>query len=144
TKKPAPPEVAKTTPTPGPEVKTSTSLGPQSDRVAPPRMGGEGVILVAPIPYFKPRPDYPKNAMKNGLKGSVVVRVVVSATGAIIEAKVSQSSGSVMLDEAARRGVLMWKFHPGRQASGNVTTAVDVPIDFTLPNLNANGGEYVK
>ena len=133
-KPPAPPEIAKTTPAPGRDIKKSTALGPKSDHFAPPRPGGEGIILVAPIPYIKPRPAYPIKAMQNGLEGTVVVRVLISATGTILETKISKSSGSAMLDEAARQGIMQWKFHPGRQASGAVTTAIDVPIEFTLPN----------
>lgn len=108
--------------------------GPQSDHVAAARSGGEGAILVAPIPYYKPHPPYPKDALKSGQQGRVVVRIVVSASGKITGVAVVQSSGIPALDEAATKGVMVWRFNPGRQASGAVSTSTDVPIDFTINN----------
>jgi protein TonB len=112
----------------------AASEGPPSDHVAAPRSGGEGAILVAPIPYYKPHPPYPKDALKSGQHGRVIVRIVVAASGKITGVAVVQSSGVPALDEAATRGVMTWRFNPGRQASGAVSTSTDVPIDFTLDN----------
>lgn len=110
----------------------SAAAGPTADHVAAPQSGGEGSILVAPLPYFKPRPPYPREAERQGLSGRVVLRMVIMANGRISGVAVVTSSGSPLLDEAARRGVMQWKFNPGRRASGPVDTTVDIPVDFTL------------
>ncbi|MCX8500861.1 MAG: energy transducer TonB, partial [Alphaproteobacteria bacterium] len=112
--------------------------GPVRSRITAPSSSSEGTVLVAPLPIYHPRPPYPKLAEAQGLTGRVVIRVLVSTEGKILRAEVAKSSGSNMLDEAARRGVLSWKFKPGRQASGAVNTAVDIPIDFTLDDGRAS------
>ena len=117
---------------------TPAISGPVRTRITAPSSSSEGTVLVAPLPIYHPRPPYPKLAEAQGLTGQVVIRVLVSTEGKILKAEVAKSSGSNMLDEAARRGVMGWKFTPGRQASGTVTTAVDIPIEFKLDDGKAS------
>jgi TonB family protein len=46
-------------------------------------------------------PDYPRAAMETGQTGGVIVRVGISETGAVTDAKVMVTSGSPILDKAA-------------------------------------------
>lgn len=116
-------------------VSGATSLiGPQSDHNASPRSGGEGAILVAPIPYYKPQAPYPQDAQRKGQSGSVLLRVIVAANGQIKGVAIAESSGFPALDAAAQKNMWTWRFTPGRQASGPITTAVNATVEFTLPN----------
>ncbi|MDI9409368.1 MAG: TonB family protein [Candidatus Pacebacteria bacterium] len=117
---------------------SSSLVGPKRDHIAAAGGGSEGTVLVAPLPIYNPKPPYPKLAESQGLTGVVVIRVLVSTKGTIIRTEIVKSSGSHMLDEAARRGVMEWKFNPGRQASGAVNTAIDIPIDFTLDDIKGS------
>lgn len=78
-------------------------------------------------------PDYPIQAVRAGIQGSVLLKVLVSATGQPIEVVVQRSSGSRLLDDAARRHVLAaWRFHPAMR-NGHATEAwALVPVHFRL------------
>ena len=88
---------------------------------------GWGVAGLANTP-----PAYPLAARRSGAEGRVVLRVWVSAGGAVEAVTVAVSSGHELLDEAARRGVAGWRFVPGRLAGVPVAASVDVPVVFRL------------
>lgn len=68
----------------------------------------EGVIRGNAI--YKVTPDYPREARKAGISGDVVVRILISQTGDVIEAKAE--GGPPELHEAAVEAALQWKFKP--------------------------------
>ena len=67
-----------------------------------------------------------------GETGRVVLRVLVTATGAPERVELRTSSGSLRLDGAALEAVQRWKFVPARQGDTPVPAWVLVPILFTL------------
>jgi protein TonB len=79
-----------------------------------------------------PPPRYPSTARRRGLEGRVVLRVHVDADGTANRVEVMESSGHALLDRAARRAVLRWRFVPARLAGVPVTGTVDVPVTFRL------------
>ena len=64
-----------------------------------------------------PKPEYPWAARRRGEEGRVMLRVRVSAQGTALAVEIAQSSGSALLDEAARDAVLRWRFVPARRGS---------------------------
>jgi protein TonB len=65
---------------------------------------------------------YPREAALAGLEGSVRVRVVVDTAGRVSDCFVLQSSGHVILDQAACDGMRRFaKFTPASDASGSLT-----------------------
>jgi protein TonB len=60
------------------------------------------------------------------------LRVQVTAAGEPASVNILNSSGFFRLDQAARRAVMDWKFHPGRAAGLPVPSEVDVPVHFKL------------
>jgi protein TonB len=52
--------------------------------------------------------------------------------GAALSVHILKSSGYFRLDQAARRAVEHWRFHPGMTAGISVSSEADVPIRFTL------------
>ncbi|MEX2449841.1 MAG: energy transducer TonB [Rhodospirillales bacterium] len=77
-------------------------------------------------------PDYPERARRNAFEGRVIVRVQVSAAGTSESARVIESSGYDILDEAARAAVMQWTFVPAKRAGVAVAAGLDVPIVFRL------------
>ena len=78
------------------------------------------------------KPAYPRKARKRGLEGTVLLRVAVSAAGTPQEIFVTKSSGHRLLDQAAKKTVWKWKFHPAQQGGEAVASTVEVPIQFSL------------
>lgn len=77
-------------------------------------------------------PGYPPAARRRNIEGKVLLYVEVSEDGVAQSVSVAHTSGSALLDEAARRAVLTWRFVPARQGDRNVAAGVTVPIVFTL------------
>lgn len=80
-----------------------------------------------------PPPSYPRDAIREGLTGTVLLRVLVDIDGKPLEVQVERSSGHRSLDLAARRQVLArWRFRPAMQDGQAVQAIGLVPIDFAL------------
>lgn len=79
-----------------------------------------------------PAPAYPPLSRRLGEEGRVVLRVSVNAQGSADSVDVKASSGSAMLDEAARRTVRSWRFIPARRGESAMQSWVLVPIIFRL------------
>lgn len=82
------------------------------------------------IPPESPR--YPRLARKRGLEGQVVLRVEIGRDGLVEGLQIERSSGSDLLDQAARNAVQRWQFVPARQNGSTVASFVRVPVDFVL------------
>ena len=78
-------------------------------------------------------PQYPPELQRVGLAGEVVVRFVVDAQGAVCRARVVQSNRAEF-ERPALRAVAQWRFRPGRKAGRPVSTWMEVPIAFALPD----------
>jgi len=79
-----------------------------------------------------PAPEYPLMARKRHERGTVMLRVEVSAQGAALQVLIDHTSGWPALDDAALRAVRHWRFEPARQGSSPVAAWVLVPIEFDL------------
>jgi protein TonB len=77
-------------------------------------------------------PRYPLIARRNGVEGTVYLRVVVTKDGRPAQVQVDRSSGSSALDNAALEAVKGWKFAPARRGQEAVEQPVLVPIVFRL------------
>lgn len=79
-----------------------------------------------------PAPPYPAAARRRGEGGRVQLRVLVTAAGRASRVEVSTSSGSALLDEAAKDAVERWRFQPARRGDEVIDAWVIVPIVFSL------------
>lgn len=79
-----------------------------------------------------PKPEYPLAAQRAGSEGRVLLRVVVSETGDAVSLSVEKSSGYRILDLAAERAVMKWKFIPASRGRTNISSICVVPIRFNL------------
>ncbi|MBQ0784639.1 MAG: energy transducer TonB [Amphritea sp.] len=77
-------------------------------------------------------PKYPRLARKRGIEGQVVLRADIGPAGDVLDLLIEQSSGSELLDQAARKAVQQWQFVPGQTNGVAVASYVRIPVDFVL------------
>lgn len=103
--------------------------------------GGTDAVESQPVspPVFdaaylnNPRPAYPEAAVRRGVTGIVLLRVLVSIEGRAETVEVERSSGSRLLDEAAIATVKSsWRFVAAKRGGTPVAATVIVPIKFEL------------
>lgn len=79
-----------------------------------------------------PMPSYPPAARRRGVEGKVVLDVLVSAEGQALAVDIARSSGSAMLDEAARETIRRWRFRPAMRGGKATEARAAVPVQFSL------------
>ncbi len=80
-----------------------------------------------------PAPPYPPQALRRGLTGLVMLRILVDENGKPIDVAVETSSGERMLDDAAMKFVLKrWHFVPATKDGRPIQAYALVPINFEL------------
>ncbi len=82
--------------------------------------------------YQNAAPVYPEAARLRGEQGTVGLELSVGTDGRVITASVARSSGSPMLDAAARRAVLEWRFRPAMRDGEAVPGTIRTSIHFRL------------
>lgn len=78
-----------------------------------------------PSPLFQPPPAYPREARLKKIQGIVMIQVHLSQEGAVSKAKTIPPRVDPILESAALKAVLQWKFTPG-------VKTLEVPIEFKL------------
>jgi TonB family protein len=82
-----------------------------------------------PVPTYAPDPEYPKDAEKAKVEGTVVLEVVVGTDGRAHDIHVVTSVGHG-LDEEAVRTLNQWRFKPGKNAGRPAPVQISVQVDF--------------
>jgi len=85
----------------------------------------------APVPIYKPEPAYSEEARKAKYQGTVVLWIVVDASGGVTDCKVVKPLG-LGLDEKAVETVRTWKFKPAMKNGTPVPVRVLVEVSFRL------------
>lgn len=117
------PQLVETAPPPPP-----AAAAPPAPEAAPVAAGAGD--RPQPIADQSPPPTYPPAALRNGVQGSVVVRVDVDATGVPFNVTIVQRSGSRDLDRAATDAVRRWHFQPAHSNGQAVVGSIEIPFDF--------------
>jgi TonB family protein len=74
-----------------------------------------------------PRPEYPYEARRQKVTGNgIVIMMIDFVTGRVIDVIMEESTGSLVLDNAAKTGFRRWRFKPG------TVSRVRSPITFTM------------
>lgn len=81
---------------------------------------------------INPPPPYPLDALNAGIEGRVLILVSIRSDGRVADARISDSSGSPSLDQAALATVRSWRFEPARRDGRPVAYDVVVPVRFTI------------
>ena len=92
------------------------------------RVGG-GVS--APVPIFRPEPEYSEEARKAKFQGSVIVALVVDEKGNPQSIRVVRPLG-LGLDEKAIEAVQKWRFKPGLKEGRPVAVSAQIEVSFRL------------
>lgn len=90
---------------------------------------GNGVA--PPTPLSMPNPEYTDKARKKKLNGTVVVAMIVTPEGKVLDPKVTKSLDKD-LDKQALAAVRTWKFEPATKDGIPVAVHVKVEVDFRL------------
>ena len=75
---------------------------------------------------------YPPSAKKNGVRGYVVLSILVSERGSVDQVQVLESSPSGVFDAAALQGIRSWQFEPAKYQGGVVKVWAKQRIRFDL------------
>jgi TonB family protein len=77
--------------------------------------------------------DYPKGALERGAHGDSWVHVDVSDSGQVLDVRISQSSGSSDLDQAALAAIRSAHFSPAFKDRKPVNSNAEVVVSWILP-----------
>ena len=114
------------------------SVEPKPSGAAPAAPTRETVAAVPPnlsAAYLRNAPPrYPLIARRNGVEGTVRLKVLVTRDGRAAHVQLDQTSGSSVLDNAALDAVRNWQFVPARRGQDPIESWVVVPVVFKLEN----------
>jgi len=85
----------------------------------------------APVPTYKPEPEYSEEARKAKWQGAVLLELVVDADGVPQNIKVIRSLG-LGLDQKAIEAVQKWRFKPGQKDGKAVPVSANIEVNFRL------------
>jgi TonB family protein len=79
------------------------------------------------------QPEYPEAALQVGEQGTVTLDALVQTTGGVSDVRISNSSGSETLDQAAVEAVeRSWTFHPGTEHGKPIAMRHRFAVTFKL------------
>jgi periplasmic protein TonB len=118
-----PPDQQPQRPAPGDDTPTASAPSPG-------RLGNEQPSE----PAFDSNPPivYPPAAVRDGLEGTVLLRIRIGTKGRVIDVELVRSSGSAILDRAAIEGVRSWHGEPARIAGRAIEATALLPVVFRL------------
>ena len=90
------------------------------------------LVDVPPKPVARGSFKYPPAAKKNGVKGYVVLSVLVEADGSVNQVQVLESSPSGIFDASALQGIRAWHFEPAKYKGETVRVWAKQKIRFDL------------
>jgi len=82
--------------------------------------------------------NYPPDARKSNIQGTVYVSFIVEKDGSVSNAKVLRGANSLLDNESLRVISIMPKWTPGMQNGHNVRVQYMVPIHFMLKDDNSS------
>lgn len=143
---PPPPEPPRQPPRPRPtpparpaqRSQPPAEAGRAGEEAAALQAAGVGRATGAVVPpgpdarYNNAAPSYPEAARLRGEQGTVGLEIAVGSDGRVITVNVARSSGSPMLDAAARRAVQEWRFRPATRDGEPVPGTIRTSVHFRL------------
>jgi periplasmic protein TonB len=85
--------------------------------------------ITPPKPVSTPTPDYPEDARRLGIQGTVDVHFTVGVDGKPYNITVKKSL-TPELDEAAIKGVSKWRFKPATKDRHPIDDEIDAQVSF--------------
>ena len=88
------------------------------------------------LPIVRIDPQWPREALVEGIEGYVVVEVTIGADGSVKDVRVIQAEPRRMFDRNVIRAVLKWKFKPRIINGVPVERKAIQMLEFTLDDFN--------
>jgi TonB family protein len=100
----------------------------------------EGALASAPLflpnseasELNNPKPLYPAISRQLREQGLVLLKLCISASGALESLEINQGSGYSRLDQMALKTVKQWKFIPAKKGSTPIPMCYQLPVKFIL------------
>ncbi|TCN78673.1 outer membrane transport energization protein TonB [Vibrio crassostreae] len=93
----------------------------------------EPVLVTKPSFSARPTPpNYPRQARRRGVEGVATYEIWLDAEGKQIKQALVNSSGALMLDNAALDAIKQWKFSPHTVNGRAIAHRVQIPVRFRL------------
>ena len=136
-----PPETVPVTATVAPQEKTKNQTEVKSIPVQPDKDGVFTRVEKLPqysggydamIKFLVENINYPAEAKKNGIQGTVFTTFIVQANGAVTNVKILRGIGGGCDEEAVRVVKIMPNWTPGMEKGKNVAVQFNLPIKFKL------------
>lgn len=86
--------------------------------------------MVRPVPVKTPPPAYPTEMRRDGIAGTVTVKIVVDEKGNVAECSISKSTRSEF-EQPALEAIKSWKFKPASKDGTPVRANIIVPVQFS-------------
>jgi len=110
-------------------IAVGTGNGPYIGPWSPGDIASEGDV----IPVVRIDPQWPREALLEGIEGWVEVEFTVLPDGSVANARVVDSEPRRVFDRSALRAILRWKFKPrivdGQPVSRQATQRIDFELD---------------
>lgn len=123
-----PPPVRLDMETPRVSVPVSTGDGPYIGQWTAGDPSAEGDV----IPIVRIDPQWPREALLNGIDGWVLVEFTILKDGSVADARIIESEPRRLFDRNAVRAILKWKFKPRIIDGQPVERRAKQRIDFQL------------
>nr|WP_275665321.1 energy transducer TonB [Vibrio sp. Isolate22] len=139
-KKERPEPKAKSKPTPQPEKLADKKVDKNMNESAnQPQEVNQGLSNKEPVLITKPSfssrptpPNYPRQARRRGIEGVATYEIWLDAEGKQVKQALVNSSGALMLDNAALEAIKQWKFSPHTVNGRAIAHRVQIPVRFRL------------
>jgi len=76
-------------------------------------------------------PEYPETERRIRKEGTVILEAIITSDGTVDEVKVLKSADAI-LDEAAKRAVMRWRYRPATLNGRAVRVYLTVTVSFRL------------
>lgn len=93
-------------------------------------MGEYVYVQELPEPTRRVPPEYPEQARRRGIEGTVLIQALVDEAGVVVDTRIAESIPA--LDEAALAAARQWVFKPALTNNKPVAVWVAIPVRFSL------------
>ena len=100
----------------------------KTNETTPSFNGGENAI----IEFFNKNINYPKEAIEEGIQGTVFVSFIVDETGKVTNVKVLRGIGGGCDEEAVRVVNMFPNWNPGKKNGEFISSEMIIPVKFNL------------
>ena len=100
-----------------PEFETEYIVGDSSkllEDIADDAVMNENTVDVKPKVLSRPPLEYPEAALRDGIKGYVIINILIAKDGSVEIAKVLESKPTGIFDASALSAVRSWRFSPAK------------------------------